>query len=155
MYLSLRGEHRQGQGDGAPTATDIEEALAAGFGGLLKQDGRALIDAGGAENAVGGGDGDLAACQLHLHGAGLELRLGGLRKVMLLAHAIRCTGRSAPARFPGGQNGVPIPPAAPGPHGPAFLARTVLCPPARPERTGDQTPYPSGATAVEWKAYDF
>jgi len=56
---------------------------------------------------------------------------------------------------PGGQNGVPIPPDAPGPHGPAFLARTVLCPPARPERTGDQTPYPSGATAVEWKAYDF
>ena len=99
MNLCLRGEHRKGQGDGAPTAADIKEALAAGFGCLLKQDGRALIDAGGAEDAVGGGDGDLAACQFHLHGAGLELRLGGLRKVMLLAHAIQCTGRPAPSGF--------------------------------------------------------
>ena len=96
VHLCLRGEHRQSQGDGAPTAANVEHACTLRVGCFLQQNSGALINAGGAENAVSCGDGDLAAGKLHLHGAGLKFGLGGFREIMLLAHAIQCTGR---ARF--------------------------------------------------------
>ena len=98
MHLRLRGEHRQSQGNGAPTTADVEHAFALRIGCFLQQNSGALINTRGAENAVSCGDGDLAAGKLHLHGAGLKFGLGGFREIMLLAHAIQCTGRARTRR---------------------------------------------------------